>query len=302
MAKIKLRINDQDVSIDTNDFPEIASEVRSELETEYAESTQRELTKQKSKFYKEVVNPLKAENAQLKASQASNPASPSAEPQNTSNQGSTANNAAPNPTPSPSAPSVDDVDEKIAKAVSSAMSPLTAYLEQQKARELQQAREKAISKYGEEIILDMVSGNTEEELANSALAAHEAYKKIAGKFTTPNPANPNPANPGNGTPNPNPTPASGQPAANQPPTNPLVQSPNTVTPLPVDPNSGNPPTMEQFMQVNGGNPTSDPRVVNPADTTNPNPAPVDVRSMTDEEYRKHRERLLKSTAPELASR
>lgn len=302
MAKLTLQINDQDVTIDTNDYPEILSEVRSELETEYATRIQDAVSKQKRDFYANVVNPLKSENAQLKAQASSPPSTPSAEPQNPNTPASTpsSSNAASNPQQvnGASASPVSEIDKKIADALNQGLQPLVAFLEDQKAQKIQELRQKALTKYGDEIIADMVSGQSAEEIESSALKAHEAYKSIAGKFAAPNPASPS----GNPTPNPTQAPNGGQ----QPPQNPYGQSPNTVTQFPVNPNSGNPPTMADFANVNGqhnngANPSSDPYHQNPADRTSPNTPPIDVRSMSAEEYAKHRERLLRDTLPEMGT-
>jgi len=304
MAKLKLQIDGQQVEIDTNEFPEIASEVRSELEAEYASNLQKRLSEEKSNFYKTVVNPLKSENAQLKALAAQAPQAPNtaAEPQHTQSPAGSSNPATNPQTPAAAtAQPSSDLAEQISKAIATSLTPIQSFIENQKQKEVAEIRQRVLSKYNGDIIEDLVKGETAEQIEESARIAHEAYKKVAGKFSAPGNADPNGGQtpPVNGQqPTPNPTQASPNNGGYQPAPNPIVQSPNTVSQMPAPQSAGNPPTMADFATANSQNPNSDVRLPNPSDFVTRN-EPIDVRKMSDAEYEKHRENLLANAKPNL---
>jgi len=326
MAKLNLEIDGKNVSIETNDFPEIASEVRdelrSEIESEVSEQHTNQIREEKKNLYNQI-NTLKTKNsslanqvARLSTQQPQNPSAVESQQANdaTANdgQGVQANNNAakpntPNQNGNANTQHVDNSElvNAIMNAVNDRLAPIVDM-------QMNTAKQAIAKQYGGQVIEELISGSTEEELKASYAKAHEAWKK----YNPTGVSTPNGAAPNNGSSNPQPN-STPQPNAGQNNNgqdnnvSPVHQaqinaqhqaqsSPNTVRQFTVEDiengarNSGG----ANQLSDNGG--SSDPTVRVSPDANNGQASNAPTKSpkdMNHEEYATYRESLLKSAKP-----
>lgn len=331
MAKLNVEIDGKTTTIDTNDFPEIGSEVRSELEAEYIKKQRSAVSDAKKALYREQVNPLRTRISELESSltnaeqsqnSGNNNDGVDVRSDNNANQGTPPSTQNQNPAPSAN----NSSDPKIAE-LENKISSLSEMLSMQRKRELRNYRESKVSQYNGEIIEDMVSGEDEDSIDESIKKAHEAWKKVAGRFQSNSQQSDGQQSNGQQS---NGQQTNGQQSdGQQPPVqngqqssqstengNPTTnvhnagsehqegefQSPNTVIKMDAGQRNDQPPnqpTMRDYNPPNNANP-NDPHPPSSFDV-NPNASPIDVTKMSHEEYARHRERLLKSTGPSYAA-
>lgn len=299
MAKVTIKIGDQEHEIDTAQYPDLTSavvqearpDIEAELKAQHDSATKKAVSTAKSELFGQL-NQLKKMNQELEGKLASM----ASQHNDNSNTETPVKAETPSTTTPASTASDSDLDAKIERALSKAISPVIELIESQKAEKVQSYREQKLREFEGQLIPELVTGNSQEEID----ASIEKSRQVFARYATPSaPAQP----------------ANGQPSAQAAPASPQASSPKPVdqTPghqAPAQP-TASPRTQLQFsapegQAVSGANPghqtvadtyvqgqrPADPQP--PASSGPEGPTSLDVRNMTMEEFKAKREELLKN--------